>query len=110
MHVYITMYVRIYTYMYIYIYIYIYEYSLSIHLLRYFINIFYIQRYFHILYYIISPPDLFWGGVCLPTFCPGGTFASFWLKFNKKLANILLYAIYNILYQKYINKMTFAGF
>ena len=60
------------------------------------------------IYTSISPPHL--GGVCLPTFCPEGTLASFWLKFNKKLANILLYAKYNILYQRYTNKMTFASF
>ena len=31
----------------------------------------------------------------MPTFCLGGMFASFWLKSNQKLANILLYAKYN---------------
>ena len=41
---------------------------------------------------------------------PGGAFASFWPKFIKKLTNILLYAKYNILYQKYINTITFASF
>ena len=25
-----------------------------------------------------------WGGVCLPTFCPGGAFDSFWLEFSQK--------------------------
>ena len=55
-----------------------------------------------------SPPDL--GGGMFANILPGGTFASFWLKFNQKLANVLLYAKYNILYQKYINKMTFASF
>ena len=35
--------------------------------------------------YIYSPPDF--GGVRLPTFYLGGTFASFGLKFNQKLAN-----------------------
>ena len=38
---------------------------------------------------LLSPPD--WGGVRLPTFCPGRTFASFGLKFNPKLANVLYY-------------------
>ena len=33
----------------------------------------------------------FGGGVRLPTFCPGGTFASFSLKLSPKLANIILY-------------------
>ena len=56
----------------------------------------------------LSPPDL--GGGMFANILPGGTFASFWLKFNQKLANVLLYAKYNILYQKYINKMMFASF
>ena len=60
------------------------------------------------LYYSTSPPDL--EGGMFANILPGGAFASFWPKFNKKLANILLYAKYNILYQKYINKMMFASF
>ena len=35
--------------------------------------------------YDVKEPPRF-GGVRLPTFCPGGTVASFWLKFNQKLA------------------------
>ena len=66
--------------------------------------------YVYLSLYIYSPPDLGVGGVCLPTFCLGGTFASFRLKFNQKLANVLLYSKYNILYRKYIKQMRFASF
>ena len=72
------------------------------------VTLVFIEMSIFTIYTVLSPPDL--GGVYLPTFCPGGTFASFWPKFNKKLANVLLYAKYNIVYQKYINKMTFASF
>ena len=38
-----------------------------------------------------------------PQIFGGGMFANIWLKFNKKLANVLLYL-------KYINKMSSASF
>ena len=50
---------------------------------------------------IIGAPQI-WGG----TFCPGGTFASIWLKLSQKLANFLLYTKNNNLNQKYIKRMT----
>ena len=35
-----------------------------------------------------EPPRFGVGRVRLPTFCPGGTFASLWLKFNQELVNV----------------------
>ena len=46
----------------------------------------------------------------MPTFCPGGTFASFLLNFSKNLASVPSVRKYNNLYKKYIRIMTFASF
>ena len=37
-------------------------------------------------------------------------FASFWEKFNQKLANVILYQKYNFFVSKYIKRMMFASF
>ena len=49
-----------------------------------------------------------WGGYVCQHFAPGGR--SFGLNSTKSWQTSLLYAKYNILYQKYITKMTFASF
>ena len=46
---------------------------------------------------IIRPPR-FWGGM-FANILPGGDVCQLFVKFNKKLANVVLYAKYNILYQ-----------
>ena len=48
----------------------------------------------------MQAPQIGVGGTHLPTFCLGEAFANFWQKIRQKLANVLLYAKYNILYQK----------
>ena len=74
---------------------------------------------FFILYiYTYKPPRLlfiyfffclFEGGVRLPTFCPGGTFASFGLKFNQKLANVPFVPKTRYFVSKIHKMMTFAS-